>query len=168
MDDQGILKKGLSVSWYTAWLIAVLLAFPASAHAVEVGCFCTFVFASTMFVIGIGLTLFAKYRLSNRIGTLTLKRTSVITVIEVVLFFAVLFLFQKEYYIRVLVYLPFAYLLNYALSTSAGAAPGEHHTPRKRVAMAGFSCLVLPIAVQIMAWLATVLSQFITVKEVRV
>jgi hypothetical protein len=34
--------------------------------------------------------------------------------------------------------------------------------------MAAFSCLVLPIAVQVMAWLATVLSNLITFTEVRV
>jgi hypothetical protein len=168
MDVRESLRNWYTVSCFTSGLIAGILAFPPSAYAVEVGCFCTFVFVSTMFLIGVGVTLFAKYTLSNRIWKLSLKRTSVITFIEVVLLVAVLFILQTNYYIRVLAYLPLAFLLNYALTTAKEAVPQERKTSSKRAVMAGLSCLVLPIAVQIMAWLATVLSELITFKEVRV
>jgi hypothetical protein len=121
-----------------------------------------------MFVIGVVATLSAKYLLSKKVWKLSLKRTSLITFIEVVLLIAILFLLQMQYYIRVLVYLPLAFLLNYALTAAEDAVPQEQKTSARRATMAGLSCLVLPIAVQIMGWLATVLSELITFKEVRV
>jgi hypothetical protein len=168
MDVRESLRNWYNVSWFTSGLIAGILAFPPSAYAVEVGCFCTFVFVSIMFLIGVGVTLSAKYLLSNRVWKLSLKRTSLITFFEVVLLVAILFILQMQYYIRVLVYLPLAFMLNYALTTAKDAVPQEQKTSSKRAVMAGLSCLVLPIAVQIMAWLATVLSELITFKEIRV
>jgi Ca2+/Na+ antiporter len=168
MDVRERLRNWHTVSWFTTGLIAGILAFPPSAYAVEVGCFCTFVFVSIMFVIGVVATLSAKYLLSKKVWKLSLKRTSLITFIEVVLLIAILFLLQMQYYIRVLVYLPLAFLLNYALTAAEDAVPQEQKTSARRATMAGLSCLVLPIAVQIMGWLATVLSELITFKEVRV
>jgi hypothetical protein len=168
MDVQGRLRQGQRVSVFIAVLIAGLVAYPPSASAVEVGCFCTFVFVSTMFVIGIGATLAVKYILSKKIWQLSMKRTSLITFIEVILLVAVLFLLQTKFFLRVLAYLPLAFLLNYALTTAKGSDRPEQQPSRKRATMAAFSCLVLPIAVQVMAWLATVLSNLITFTEVRV
>ena len=168
MDVRARLRSWYAVSCFTSGLIAGLLAFPSSAFAVEVGCFCTFVFVSIMFLIGLGVTLSAKYLLSNSLWKLSLKRTSLITFIEVVLLIVILFALQTNYYIRVLAYLPVAFLLNYALTTATDAVPQAQKTSAKRAAMAGLSCLVLPIAVQIMAWLATVLSELITFTELRV
>lgn len=168
MDVRKSLRNWYNVSWFTSGLIAGVLAFPPSAYAIEVGCFCTFIFVSIMFLIGVTATLSAKYLLSRKVWKLSLKRTSVITFLEVVLLIAVLFILQTKYYIRVLVYLPVAFLMNYALTTAKDAVPQEQKTTSKRAVMAGLSCLVLPIAVQIMAWLATVLSELITFKEVRV
>lgn len=168
MDVYGRLKAGLNASFFIAVLIAGLLAYPPSASAVEVGCFCTFVFVSTMFVIGIGVTLIVKYILSKKIWQLSIKRTALITFIEVVLLIAILAILQTKYYLRVLAYLPLAILLNYALTTAKGPVLQEQKTSKNRAAMAVFSSLVLPLAVQLMAWLATTLSDLITFKEVRV
>jgi hypothetical protein len=168
MDVRESLRSWFAVSWFTSCLIAGVLAFPPSAYAIEVGCFCTFIFVSIMFLIGVGVTLSAKYLLSKKVWKLSLKRTSVITFLEVVLLVAVLFILQTKYYIRVLVYLPLAFLMNYAMTTAKDAVPQEQKTSSKRAVMAGLSCLVLPIAVQIMAWVATVLSELITFKEVRI
>jgi hypothetical protein len=168
MDVQGRLSKRESVSFFLVFLAGWALAFPPSAWAIEVGCFCTFVFVSTMFMIGIGLTLVGKNLLSKKIWKLSWRRTSLITFLEVTLLVAVLVILQTQYYLRVLAYLPLAFLLNYALTTTGGPVLQERHTPKKRAAMAALSCLVLPVAVQVMAWLATVLSNMITFKEVRV
>ncbi len=166
MDVQGWQKNGQAVSIFSAGLIAALLAYPSSAWAVEVGCFCTFVFVSTMFVIGVGVTLVIKYVLSKKIWQLSMKRTVLITFIEVVLLISILVILQTKFYLRVLAYLPLAFLLNFAMTKSKNSL--EHQTSKKRVTLAALSCLVLPIAVQIMAWLAMRLSDLITFKEVRV
>jgi hypothetical protein len=168
MDDQGSLKAGLSLSFVVTGMIAVLLAYPPSASAVEVGCFCTFIFVSTMFMIGIAATLVVKYILSKKIWQLSMKRTALITFIEVILLIAILVLLQTKYYLRVLAYLPLAMLLNYGLNTAKEPVLQEQKTSKKRATMAILSSLVLPIAVQLMAWLATTLSELITFKEVRV
>ena len=167
-DVHGSPGREHTLSFFMIVLMAVPLAFPPSACAIEVGCFCTFVFVSTMFVIGVGVTLLVKYALSKKLWRLSLKRTSFITFLEVVLLVAILIILQTKYYLRVLTYLPLAFLLNYAMTTARGPALQEQQTPKKRVAMAALSCLVLPVAVQIMAWLATVLSNMITFTEVRV
>jgi hypothetical protein len=168
MDVQRRLGKEHAVSFFLMVLTAGLLAFPPSACAIEVGCFCTFVFVSTMFLIGIGVTVVVKYALSKSLWTLSFKRTSLITFLEVILLLAVLIILQTKFYLRVLAYLPLAFLLNYAMTTAKGPVLQEKQTPKKRTAMAALSCLVLPFAVQIMAWLATVLSNLITFKEVSV
>ncbi len=152
----------------TAVLTAGAMLFPASAYALEVGCFCTFVFVSTMFMIGIGSTIVVKFVLSKKIWRLSFKRTTLITGIEVVLLLSVLIILQTKFYIRALVYLPLAFLLNYALTTASGHVMREQLTPKKRAAMAALSCIVLPTAVQIMAVVATFLSNLITFKEVSV
>ncbi len=168
MDVQGKFKEGLTLSFFIAGLIAGLLAYPPSASAVEVGCFCTFVFVSTMFMIAIGATLAVKYILSKKIWKLSMKRTALITFIEVILLIAILVVFQTKYYLRVLAYLPLAMLLNYALTTAKEPVLQEQKTKKKRATMAIFSSLVLPITVQLVAWLATTLSELITFKEVRI
>lgn len=168
MDVQRRLKAGLTLSFFTAVLMAGLLAYPPTASAVEVGCFCTFVFVSTLFVIGVGATLVVKYVLSKKIWQLSVKRTALITFLEVILLVAILVILQTKFYIRVLAYLPLAILLNYALTTAKGPVLQQQKTSKNRAAMAVFSSLVLPIAVQFMAWLATTLSELITFTEVRV
>jgi len=168
MDVQGRLKVGLSSSFFIACLMAGLLAYPACASALEVGCFCTFVFVSTMFVIGVGVTVVTKYILSKKIWQLSMKRTALITFIEVILLIVILVLLQTKFYLRVLTYLPLAILLNYALTTAKGSVLQEQKTSTKRATMAVFSSLVLPVAVQLMAWVTTTLSELITFKEVRV
>ncbi len=157
-----------TLSFFMMVLIAVSLVFPPSASAIEVGCFCTFVFVSAMFLIGVGVTLLVKYVLSKKLWRLSFRRTSFITFLEVVLLVAILILLQTKFYLRVLAYLPLAFLLNYAMTAARGPALQEQQAPKRRAAMAALSCLVLPVAVQIMAWLATVLSNMITFTEVRV
>ncbi len=168
MDVQGRLRQGHTVSFFIASFMAGLLTFPPSALAVEVGCFCTFVFVSIMFAVGIGATLAVKFVLSKKIWNLSLKRTFLITFLEVVLLTVVLIVLQTKFYLRVFAYLPLAFLLNYAMTTIKGPALPEQQTSKKRATMAVFSCLVLPVAVQIMGWLASVLSNMITFTEVRV
>ena len=158
-----------ALPFFVLVLTAAFLAYPPSVWAVEVGCFCTFVFVSTMFVIGVGVTVVVKYALSKKMWALSFKRTSVTTFLEVILLVAILIVLQTKYYLRVLAYLPIAFLLNYAMAASGSAAPQERQkTPKKRAAMAALSCLVLPVAVQVVAWLAMFLSNMIDFKEVRV
>jgi hypothetical protein len=168
MNVHGSPGRGHTLSFFMMVLMAGPLAFPPSAYAIEVGCFCTFIFVSAMFLSGVGVTLFVKYALSKKLWRLSFKRTSFITFLEVVLLVAILIILQTQFYLRVLAYLPIAFFLNYAMTTARGPALLEQQTPKKRAAMAALSCMVLPVAVQIMAWLAMFLSNMLTFTEVRV
>ncbi len=159
----GLRKEHIAVFIIMTWLAL----FPQPAYAVEAGCFCTFIFVSIMFMIGVSATLVVKHLLSKKIWKLSLMRTSVITFFEVVLMLAVLIVLQTRFYFRLLAYMPMAFLLNYAMIAAKGAIV-ESQTPKRRAAMAVLSSLVLPIAVQIIGWLAMVLSNMITFKELRV
>ena len=61
-----------------------------------------------------------------------------------------------------------AFLLNYAMIAAKGTMVEESRTSKKRAVMAMLSSLVLPVALQIIGWLAMVLSNMITFKELRV
>ena len=168
MTVQKELRKRDTVVLFMLGLVAALAAFPPSAYAVEAGCFCTFVFVSTMFMIGIAVTLIVKYALSTKMWKLSMKRTSLITFLEVILMMSVLIILQTGIYFRLLAYIPIAFLLNYDLIAAKTPVIQETRTSKKRLTMAMLSCLVLPIAVQIMGWLGMVLSNMITFKELRV
>ncbi len=149
-------------------LLAGQALFPWPAYALEAGCFCTFIFVSIMFGIGVAGTLIVKQLLSKKMWKLSWARTSVITILEVILMLAVLIMLQTRFYFRLLAYMPMAFLLNYALIAAKGTMAQEPPTAKKRAAMAMLSSLVLPVAVQIIGWLAMVLSNMITFKELRV
>jgi hypothetical protein len=164
MEVQEEIRKGIAV----VFIMAGFALFPQPAYAVEAGCFCTFIFVSIMFIIGIAATFIVKYLLSRKIWQLSLARTSVITFIEVVLMMVVLMVLQTKFYFRLLAYIPMAFLLNYAMIAAKGTMVQESRTPKKRAVMAMLSSLVLPVAVQVIGWLAMVLSNMITFKELRV
>ena len=164
----GIRDVRVNTVFFAVLIIATYCAVPPDVYAVEVGCFCTFIFASLMFVIGIGFTLLGKYQLGKKIWKLSLKRTVVITGFEVILLILVLIVLQTRFYLRVLTYLPFAFLLNYALSTQGPQNIAATNVKKKRLVMSALSSAFLPIAVQFMAWISMILSELITFKEVRV
>jgi hypothetical protein len=159
-------EKGVA-AYLVALFLVTYLVMPPDACAVEVGCFCTFIFVSTLFMTGVACTLFGKYQLGRKIWKLSLKRTIGITALEVILLVAVLFLLQVQYYLRMLAYLPLAFLLNYSL-TSRHADDPAADTMKKRATMAALSSVILPITVQIIAWVSITLSEWISFKEVRI
>lgn len=144
------------------------LLFPPSAYAVEVGCFCTFIFISTILMLSMGVTLLVKNFITKRFWKLSWKRISLTTVLELVVLFAVLLLVQRVFYVRLLVYLPLAFLLNFALVTSEKAVQQGLQTPWKRLTMAAFSSFILPLMIVIAGVLTVFLSSYITFKEMRV
>ncbi len=168
MEVQSGLGKGQAILGIVLGLLAGLALFPQPAYALEAGCFCTFIFVSIMFSIGVAGTLIVKHLISKKIWKLSWARTSVITILEVVLMLAVLIVLQTKFYFRLLAYMPMAFLLNYALIAAKGTMTHEPRTAKKRATMAMLSSLVLPIAVQVIGWLAMVLSNMITFKELRV
>lgn len=150
-------------------ILAILsLAFPPQAYALEVGCFCTFVFISTMLMLSLGVTLVSKNLITQRFWKLSWKRISLITVMELIVLFAILLLIQRVFYVRLLVYLPVAFLLNFAMISSADAIQQGLQTQRKRLTLAAISALILPVMISVVGSLTAYLSSYITFKEMRV
>jgi predicted membrane protein len=158
-------RDAYRISIILAVLTAIMFSFPPSACAAEVGCFVTFIIVSIMFFIGIGITLGIKTFLSKKIWMLSMKRQVLITFIEAILLVVILAALQTEFYRRILVYLPASLLLNYTMATEKGPVLQEQKKPQNRIALAVLSCLVLPAAVRIMAWIATTVSQFFTFRD---
>jgi len=151
-----------------AILAVVSLAFPPQAYALEVGCFCTFVFISSMLMLSLGVTLVSKSLITKRFWRLSWKRVSLITVLELIVLFAILLLIQKVFYVRLLIYLPFAFLLNFAMISSTDAIQQGLQTRRRRVTLAAISALILPVMISVVGSLTAYLSSYITFKEMRV
>lgn len=168
MHVQGRLSTGERSLLFLGAAAGSALLFPPPAHAVEVGCFCTFVFVSAMFVLSIGLTLLFKRAIASRVWKLSMTRIAFITFLEVLLLVIVLFFIQTRFSVRILAFLPFAFLLNYAFTSAPDPALPAERAVKKRAIMAALSALVLPITVQVMGFLATYLSSLITFREVRV
>ncbi len=167
MDNHQGSSREQNILFIVAGLTALILAFPQPVYAVEVGCFCTFVFVSTMCAIGIGTTLIVKFILSKKMGKLSFKWTSLITGIEVILMFVILIVVQTQFYIRVLVYLPLSFLLNYSMM-AAGDRALKEKPATKRATFAALNCSVLPLVVQIVVVLFTFLLNKISFKELSV
>jgi len=105
---------------------------PPQAYALEVGCFCTFVFISSMLMLSLGVTLVSKSLITKRFWRLSWKRVSLITVLELIVLFAILLLIQKVFYVRLLIYLAVAFLLNFAMISSTDAIQQGLQTRRRR------------------------------------
>jgi len=144
------------------------LLFPPSAEAVEVGCFCTFVLFSFMVMVGVGLTVISKRVILNRLWPVSWKRIVLVTAIEIVLLLCVLIVFQTAFSNRLLVYLPLAFLLNYALGAGPHPAQALERSRGKRLTLAALLSIVLPAAVLVTVWVWLHLSNLVTFKEVRI
>ncbi len=157
------------VFWFlpAAWASAALLV-PRISYAAEVGCFCTFVFVSIMFVIGVGIAVFFKYLLSRALWRLSWKRITASTVLEVFLLAAVFFIVQAQFFLSVLVYFPFAIALNMMLLKGGDQAVKEAGAPMKRLAMSVLCSSALPVAVQAAGALSKIVSGMISFTEVHV
>ncbi len=168
MDVQPRSWYGESFCLFCALLAIWSLAFPLPAYAIEVGCFCTFIFISSIVLLSMGVTLIAKNFIAKRFWKLSWKRISLITLLELIVLFAVLVLVQQVFYVRLLVYLPVAFLLNFALVSSTEAVQQGLQTPRKRLTMAAFSSFILPVMIVVAGMLTVYLSSYIAFKEMRV
>ncbi len=103
---------------FLAALAAAAVLLPADAYAAHVGCFVTAVLLGMMFMVGIGLTSLVKHLLARyvwKVPRTPWLRMFGITWIELILGIAVFALVRTNFWLTVLVYLPFAVLINRAL-----------------------------------------------------
>jgi len=101
-----------------ASLVVPAVLIPAQAYAAQVGCFVTAVFLGMMFLVGLGITAFAKHLLAKyvwKVPKTPWLRFFGITWLELLLGILVFALVRTSFWISVAIYLPFASLVNRAL-----------------------------------------------------
>lgn len=101
-----------------ASLIVPAVLVPGQACAAQVGCFVTAMFLGIMFLVGLGITAFAKHLLAKyvwKVPKTPWLRFFGITWLELLLGILVFALVRTSFWLTVLIYLPLAVLLNRAL-----------------------------------------------------
>ncbi len=153
-----------------ALAVAAVLA-PAEAFAVQVGCFVTAVLLGMMFMVGIVLTSFVKHLLAKyvwKVPRTPWLRLFGITWLELVLGIAVFALIRTDFWLTVLVYLPFAALLNRALLVKFQRSGENALTFVQRIGIFVLLPVSLPLSIQIAGVIWHALTSMMTFTDVRV
>lgn len=148
--------------------ILLVLSVPLNAGAVQVGCFVTAVLLGFMFLLSLCITLVFKSLLARRVGgapKTPWKRILALTVIELFLFVLVFAVTRTSFFVTLLIYLPFAavingLLLSKPLQSLAAAAPLQ-----RRILLFALLSLSLPAAIQIAGLIWSAITGVITSTE---
>lgn len=134
---------------------------PAQAWAAQVGCFVTAMFLGIMFLVGLGITAVAKHVLAKyvwKVPRTPWLRFFGITWLELLLGILVFALVRTSFWLTVVIYLPFASLVNRAL---LARTRGPVDTPATFLQRYGIF-LLLPVALPLSIQAAGVLWGAIT------
>ncbi len=152
----------------TAVTAAAVLA-PAQAFAAQVGCFITAVLLGMMFLVGIGITSLVKHLLARyvwKVPRTPWLRLFGLTWLELMLGISVFATIRTSFWLTVIIYLPFAALLNLWLLGGVSRA-GETPVLRRRLVMLLFPAS-LPLSIQIAGLIWSTLTNMITFTDLKV
>lgn len=153
-----------------ASLIVPAVLFPATASAVQVGCFITAVLLGIMFLVGLGLTAVSKYLLAKyvwKVPRTPWLRLFGITWLELLLGILIFALVRTSYWLTVLIYLPFAALVNRALLARL-RQPADAVVPfAQRSGIFLLLPVALPLSLQFAGVLWSAITNLITFTDVR-
>ncbi|MDH4161704.1 MAG: hypothetical protein OEW15_03320 [Nitrospirota bacterium] len=130
----------------------LVLSLPLNAFAVQVGCFVTAVLLGFMFLLSLGITLLLKSQLSCRVGgaqRTPWKCMVFLTASEFFLFVLVFAVTQTNFLTTLVIYLPFAAVLNGFVLKKPLQALASVVPPRKRYLLYILLALSLPAAIQL-------------------
>jgi amino acid transporter len=151
-----------------ASLIVPAVLLPAQAWAAQVGCFVTAMFLGIMFLVGLGITAFAKHFLAKyvwKVPRTPWLRFFGITWLELLLGILVFALIRTSFWLTVLIYLPFASLVNRAL---LARLRGPIDTPVTLLQRYGIFLLLpaaLPLSIQVAGVLWSTITNLITFSD---
>ena len=153
-----------------AALIVPAVLFPATASAVQVGCFVTAVFLGIMFLVGLGLTAVSKHLLAKyvwKVPRTPWLRMFGITWLELLLGILVFVFVRTSYWLTVLIYLPFAALVNRALLAKL-RQPADADVPFvQRYGIFLLMPVALPLSLQLAGAIWTTVTALITFTDLR-
>ncbi len=153
-----------------ASLIVPAMLIPAQASAAQVGCFVTAIFLGIMFLVGLGLTALTKHLLAKyvwKVPKTPWLRFFGITWLELLLGIVVFAFVRTSFWLTVVIYLPFASLVNRALlsrfrQTADSAAPFV-----QRYAIFLFLPIALPLSLQFAGALWSAITSLITFSDLQ-
>jgi len=149
-------------------LIVPAVFVPSQAYAAQVGCFVTAMFLGIMFLVGLGITAFAKHFLAKyvwKVPRTPWLRFFGITWLELLLGILVFALVRTSFWLTVLIYLPFAALVNRAL---LARLRGPVDTPATLLQRYGIFLILpaaLPLSIQASGVLWSAITNLITFSD---
>jgi hypothetical protein len=154
-----------------ASLIVPAVLVPSLAFAAQVGCFVTAMFLGMMFLVGLGLTALTKHLIAKyvwKVPKTPWLRLFAITWLELLLGILVFALVRTSFWFTVLIYLPFASLVNRALlsrfrQTADSAAPFV-----QRYAIFLLLPIALPLSLQFAGVLWSAITNLITFSDLHI
>lgn len=152
----------------TAVTSAAVLA-PAQAFAAQVGCFITAVLLGIMFLVGIGITLLVKHLLARYIWKVPRTpwlRLFGLTWLELMLGISVFATIRTSFWLTVIIYLPFAALLNRWLL--GGVSRTGETSLLRRYGVFFLFPVSLPLSIQIAGLIWSAFTNMITFADLRV
>ncbi len=161
--------EGIGDPVFLAAVITAAVLAPAEALAAQVGCFVTAVLLGMMFLVGIGITLVVKHLLARYIWKVPRTpwlRLLGITWLELVLGISFFAAIRTSFWLTVVVYLPFAALLNGWLLS--GVRAGEEISSSRRYGVFLLFPLSLPFSIQIAGIIWSTLTNMLTFADLRV
>ena len=153
-----------------ASLIIPAVLVPSQALAAQVGCFVTAMFLGIMFLVGLGITAFAKHLLAKyvwKVPKTPWLRFFGITWLELVLGILVFALVRTSFWLTVAIYLPFAMLVNRALLARIHQPAGETVPVLQRYGIFLLLPAALPLSIQVAGVLWSAITNLITFSDLQ-
>jgi hypothetical protein len=169
MNVRPTASDGIRDRVFLAAIITAAVLAPAEAMAAQVGCFVTAVLLGMMFLVGIGITLLVKHLLARyvwKVPRTPWLRLFGITWLELILGISFFAAIRTSFWLTVVIYLPFAALLNGWLLSGVRALHEASFARRYSVFL--LFPLSLPLSIQVSGLIWSTLTNMITFSDLRV
>jgi len=151
-----------------ASLVVPAVLIPAQAWAAQVGCFVTAMFLGIMFLVGLGITAFAKHLIAKyvwKVPKTPWLRFFGITWLELLVGIVVFAVIRTSFWLTVLIYLPFASLVNRALLARLRDASAASAPLLRRYGIFLLLPAALPLSIQVAGVLWSGITNLITFSD---
>ena len=153
-----------------ASLIVPAVLVPSQAFAAQVGCFVTAMFLGLMFLVGLGITAFAKHLLAKyvwKVPKTPWLRFFGITWLELLLGILVFALVRTSFWLTVAIYFPFAMIVNRMLLARV-PRPAEETVPfLQRYGIFLLLPAALPLSIQVAGVLWSAITNLFTFSDLQ-
>ena len=165
MKDRSLIMDRTLDRVFAASLIVPAVLLPSHAFAAQVGCFVTAMLLGMMFLVGLGITAIAKHLLAKyvwKVPKTPWLRFFGITWLELLLGILVFALVRTSFWLTIVIYLPFAMLVNRALLARVNTPVGETVPFLQRYGIFLLLPAALPLSIQAAGVLWSAITNLIT------